>query len=136
MNSISKCFLIDNDEEDQEIFHMALMEADAGLACVFADNGANGLTLLKNDPSFIPSVIFIDMNMPIMDGRQCLEEIKKLPHLKDVPVYIYSTTADPGTIREIKALGAADFIEKPASYKDLTALLSNLLGKQKPLPAD
>jgi len=78
MDSISKCFLIDNDEEDQEIFHMALMEADAGLTCVFADNGANGLTLLKNDPAFIPSVIFIDMNMPIMDGYEATSQILQL----------------------------------------------------------
>jgi CheY-like chemotaxis protein len=126
MGSTSCCFLIDNDEEDQEIFGMALQEANPSISCIFASNGTSALQKLQSDLSFIPSMIFIDMNMPLMDGRQCLSEIKKLPHLKEVPVYIYSTTADPATKNEVRLLGAVDFIEKPPSYKDLTALLQRL----------
>jgi DNA-binding NtrC family response regulator len=67
------------------------------------------------------------MNMPLMDGKKCLQEIKKIEYLKDVPVYMYSTTADPSSIAEVKSLGAIDFFEKPTSYYDFTSILSKLI---------
>ena len=65
------------------------------------------------------------MNMPRMDGIECLEQIKKMDHLKDVPVCMFSTSADPTLVGKTKALGAIDFIVKPA---DITAL-SEMLGQ-------
>jgi CheY-like chemotaxis protein len=120
-------FLIENDQEDQEIFSMALQEIAPAIACVFAENGVSALSHLKSNPSFVPSKIFIDMNMPLMNGKQCLEAIKKIDYLKEVPVYMYSTTADPISIAEVKSLGAVDFFEKPTSYFDFTVLLSKLI---------
>lgn len=127
------CFLIDNDEEDQEIFEMALSEIDPNIVCFFANNGVDALKKLNSDIFFIPSFIFIDMNMPLMNGTQCLEEIKKIHRLKHVPIYIYSTAADPQSIAKVKLLGAANFIIKPASIKGLTNLLSKLFQLQKSL---
>jgi CheY-like chemotaxis protein len=125
------CFLIDNDEEDQEIFSMALQQADPHIQCAFVNNGPGALHKLNADLSFIPSLIFIDMNMPLMNGTQCLEEIKKLPRLSKVPVYIYSTAADPLTVAQVKQMGATDFIVKPVSFKELTEILSRILHHHK-----
>jgi PleD family two-component response regulator len=124
------CLLIDNDEEDQEIFGMALKEADASIQCVFANGCHSALQKLKEDPSFIPSLIFIDMNMPLMNGTQCLQEIKRLDHLKESRIFIYSTDTDPAAIAEIKELGAHDFIVKPPSFSGLVEVLSQLLQTQ------
>jgi CheY-like chemotaxis protein len=71
------------------------------------------------------------MNMPLMNGTQCLEEIKKLPRLSKVPVYIYSTAADPLTVAQVKQMGATDFIVKPVSFKELTEILSRILHHHK-----
>lgn len=106
---------------------MALKEADPTVHCVVANNGPAALEKFAAAPSFIPSVIFVDMNMPLMSGARCLEEIKRLPHLKQVPVYMYSTAADPLAVAQVKALGARDFIVKPASFKELTEILSRIL---------
>ena len=73
----------------------------------------------------VPDCIFIDMNMPRMNGIECLEQIKKMDHLKDVPVCMFSTSADPTLVAKTKALGAVDFIVKPA---DIT-VLSEMLGQ-------
>lgn len=126
-----KCFLIDNDEEDHEIFRMAMEEVDPDILCYFADNGISAINKLKNEEAFKPSCIFIDMNMPLMNGNECLQEIKKIERLHEVPVYIYSTAADPVTIAKAKQSGAADIIIKPASFKGLTELLSTLFKPQK-----
>ena len=124
------CFLIDNDADDQEIFCLALKEIDESIVCTIADNGVKALEIINADPSFIPSFIFMDLNMPLMNGKQCLEELRKIERISSVPIYIYSTAADPRSIEEVKQSGATDFIVKPASFKGLTELLATLLQKQ------
>lgn len=125
------CFLVDNDEEDQEIFSMALKDADPAIHCVFANDCPDALKKLATHTSFIPSLIFIDMNMPFMDGMQCLQEIKNLQHLKTAPVYMYSTSGDAAVIARVKKAGANDFIVKPPSIKKLTEILSQILHHHK-----
>ncbi len=120
------CLLIDNDEDDQEIFILALQEIDTGIVCKTLTSGRTALDVLAPERNYIPTHIFIDMNMPLMDGRECLQAIKKMEHLAHVPVYMYSTAANPSTIAEVMALGATDFIVKPASFKTLTERLSAL----------
>jgi CheY-like chemotaxis protein len=125
-NEIS-CFLIDNDIDDQEVFDMALKEANNHVHCIVSNSGSDAVKKLSSDPDFIPSFIFIDLYMPLMDGKECLQEIRKMPHLDHVPIYMYSTFADDNTIRELKRTGATDYIKKPNAYKALVDLLSNIL---------
>ena len=120
-----RCFLIDDDLDDQEIFLIAMQQFDTSIQCDFANDGAQAIGQLKADEANVPGCIFIDLNMPRMNGIECLEQIKELPHLKDVPVCMFSTSADPVSIAKTKALGAVDFIIKPA---DITAL-SEMLGQ-------
>jgi iron complex outermembrane recepter protein len=120
-------FLIDDDTDDQEIFSLALERTGKVADCIFANDGLEALELIRSDNSLIPDFIFIDLNMPRMNGQQCLSEIKKIDRLKDVPVYMYSTASDPHSIEENKKLGATDFIVKPSDVNALTSLLRNIL---------
>jgi CheY-like chemotaxis protein len=121
------CLLIDNDVDDQEIFSMALGEIDSTISCLMADDGLSAIEKLTTNPGYTLSYIFIDMNMPLMDGKQCLQEIRKIPAYAQVPIYIYSTAANPTLVAEAKALGATDFIMKPAGFRELVELLANLV---------
>ena len=127
MSSQVNCFLIDNDVDDQEIFCLALQEIDPGITCTIADNGVKALEVINSHSSYIPTFIFMDLNMPLMNGKQCLEELRKIDRISKVPIYIYSTAADPRSIADVKQSGATDFIVKPASFKELTELLATLL---------
>src|SRR5687768_8424636 len=121
----AKRFFIDDDLDDQEIFLMALQQFDDNIECEFANDGAKAIEQLKASKGKIPDCIFIDMNMPRMNGIECLEQIKKIDHLKDVPACMFSTSADPTLVARTKALGAIDFIVKPA---DIT-VLSEMIGQ-------
>ncbi len=123
------CFLIENDEDDREIFTLALEEVDSSISSIYAENGVKALEMLHNNPDLQPYFIFIDMNMPLMNGVQCLQEIKKIDRLANVPVYIYSTVADPKYVAEVKKLGAVDFVLNPSRYKGLIDILTNLLNE-------
>src|SRR5262245_44436112 len=122
-------FLIDDDNDDQEIFSYAMEQTDKNVSCVFADDGIRALEKLRSDASFVPDIIFIDMNMPRMNGQQCLSAIKKIDRLKQVPVYMYSTSAEPSLVAANLELGAEEFLVKPSSISDLTALFRRILQK-------
>jgi CheY-like chemotaxis protein len=122
-----KCFLIDDDLDDQEIFLMALQEIDENISCHFANNGIEGLEKLNQDHSYIPDYIFLDINMPKMNGMECLPEIKKLNHLQGVKIIMYSTSADKRMMHESRTLGANDFLVKPPGMQLLIENLSKIL---------
>ena len=123
-------FFIDDDVDDQEIFGMAVSEVDASISCVFASDGIEALDKLWG-MEILPDCIFIDLNMPRMNGKECLEEIRKLDHLKDIPVYIYSTSVDPRLVDECKELGAKQFIVKPPGLHLLTEILRQITQSNK-----
>ena len=77
-----KNFLIgDDDPDDQELFLEALKEIDEDFVCVTAFDGQEVLDKLENS-LFVPDMIFLDLNMPKMNGHECLKEIKKNSLLK------------------------------------------------------
>jgi CheY-like chemotaxis protein len=72
----------------------------------------------------LPDYIFLDVNMPVKDGKQSLVELKKDERLRDIPVIICSTTADKKEIDELYDLGASSFIHKPNNFTDLCSTLN------------
>jgi CheY-like chemotaxis protein len=84
------CFLVDDDVDDLEIFTLAVEDLRINVNCVTAADGIDALEKLRNDEAFVPDFIFLDLNMPRMNGKQCLLEIKKIERLSSTPVIIYS----------------------------------------------
>lgn len=126
MNTTKKILLIDDDTDDQEFFLEAAHEVDSDIECSFASSCEEALDLLKSK-SFSPTHIFLDLNMPKLDGKKCLAEIKKIAHLKNTPVIIYSTSSLKRDIEETRALGAIHFLTKPSAFQELCAAISNIL---------
>jgi CheY-like chemotaxis protein len=116
--------IVDDDAEDLELFCQAVAEIDPSISCLEAYNGLEALKLLKRE-SMLPDYIFLDINMPLMNGRRCLEEIKKNETYRHIPVVIYSTTRDPKQIKEYKDMGA-DFLSKPNSFEELLVALRGI----------
>jgi len=137
MDQLQKsCLLIDDDMDDQEIFALALDQLDNTFRCMTASNGLEALIYLKDKATTPPDYIFLDLNMPRMNGLECLKEIKKLRHLSPIPVTIYSTSSSKTDIAEARKYGAAAFITKPFSLIELTDTLRNFFhAQQEALPA-
>ena len=119
-------FLIDDDIDDQEFFTEALKDVDPNIKCQVASSCDEGLELLNNSP-VIPDYIFLDLNMPKVDGKKCLLELKKNARVKDIPVIIYSTSSLKKDIDETKAMGAVYFLTKPAAFRELCDAIENVL---------
>ena len=121
-----KILLVDDDEDDQEIFFTALQKVAPAVVCEMLNSACSALERLKNG-QVSPDIIFLDLNMPIMNGQQFLAEIKKDAGLKDIPVVVISTSSHPQTIQLAKDTGAKDFITKPDKFDDLVKILVSLL---------
>lgn len=119
------CFLIDDDQDDQEIFEMALQNLEQPVTCVTVNDCGEALKKLEEEKKFLPDYIFLDLNMPRMNGKQCLKEIKKQAHLKHIPVVMYSTSLTQRDIAETRSFGAATYIVKPNTLRDLTRTLKH-----------
>ena len=119
-------FLIDDDIDDQEFFVEAVKEVNPNIECHLASSCDEGLELL-NKSSVLPDYIFLDLNMPKVDGKKCLLELKKNARVKDIPVIIYSTSSLKKDIDETKAMGAVHFLTKPAAFRELCEAIENVL---------
>jgi DNA-binding response OmpR family regulator len=121
------CFLIDDDDDDQEIFTLALSNIDQSISCITANDGIEALQKLHQENNFTPDFIFLDLNMVRMNGLECLVEIKKIQRLQNTPIIIYSTSSEQKDISATQLLGAADYIVKPPSMTQLEKRLEQVL---------
>jgi len=119
--------IADDDPDDIEMFVEALQELDNHIYCLSAGNGHEALQLLNVVNAPKPDIIFLDLNMPKLNGKQCLIKLKQQDRFADIPVIIFTTSKLDDDNEEMRRLGAVDFITKPSKYGDLVHLLSNLL---------
>ncbi|NLR82645.1 response regulator [Chitinophaga eiseniae] len=120
--------LIDDDIDDRMIFGEVLKELAPDINYHEAINGEDALMKLSRD--FTPDLIFLDLNMPRINGKQFLAEIRQLDHLKHIPVIIYTTSSHDSDKKETRQLGASYFLTKPNSLHELTHTLSRILQQQ------
>lgn len=119
--------LIDDDEDDREIFLSVVESIAPTVLCAIATNGQDAISKLTNS-DWLPQIIFLDLNMPLMDGKQFLREVKKSDVLKTIPVVVLSTSSDKETIIQTQNLGAEKFITKPDRYSDWEERLKDFFG--------
>ena len=120
------CFLVDDDLDDHEIFQIALENLDVNIELRTAFDGRDALDRLEKDVLFLPDYIFLDLNMPRLNGLQCLHELKKTERLKNIPVIIYTTSSEERHKSQAIDLGAQEFITKPANVDELSQKLSSI----------
>ena len=123
-------FYADDDVEDCDLFTEALQQIDSEVKCITAKDGKEALDFLKLTYD-LPDYIFLDINMPRIDGKACLREIKKDPRLTQIPVIMYSTTSDTNEIQQYYKLGAHDFLIKPANFHILCECLESIFNLSK-----
>ncbi len=107
----------------------AVSEVNESIECFSSTSGEEALKQLERGQVVMPDLIFLDLNMPKLNGKQVLREIKNKDSLKDIPVIMYSTSFAPRDIDEITDLGAAHHLLKPARFEELCRSLEKILSK-------
>lgn len=114
--------LADDDKDDAEMFCEALADIDESIICHCAENGDQALKMLKNQDR-IPEVVFLDLNMPIMNGWECLKQLKLDDRYKEIPVIMISTSSYKNDMDAAESLGAICYFVKPNNFSDLKQVL-------------
>jgi len=122
-------FLIDDDQDDREIFQESLLSLKTAVRYEEARHGQEALEKLKKEDFQKPDLIFLDFNMPVMDGREFLKRIKQDTDLKEIPVIIYSTSSNKEDKMFAAEHDAAQFITKPYSIAAIREELDKVIAK-------
>ncbi|MEJ0031578.1 MAG: response regulator [Bacteroidota bacterium] len=123
INSGITFLLADDDADDKTLFCEALAEINPDIVCHTASDGKEALAILSERQINKPNIIFLDINMPIMDGWQCLGKIKEHNDHRDIPVIMYSTSSYQRDIELALENGAFCFFTKPSDYRELRNIL-------------
>lgn len=119
--------LADDDPDDREFFEDAIAEVNPQMKLSLVKDGAELMKFLTAAEGNLPDVIFLDLNMPGKNGKECLSEIRESQQLRNIPVVIYSTTGSHHDIDETFKMGANLFMRKPTSFRDLVQLARKVI---------
>lgn len=122
------CYLIDDDDDDRDFFAIALAEVDRTVLLKTAESAEKALQTLEAR-EVIPDIIFLDINMPRIDGWECLRLMRKLPSLKETPVIIYSTSDSGFMVPENPEHNG--FLTKQARISELVKKLREIFSKTR-----
>ena len=106
-------FLVEDDEDDQQFFVDAVKEIDNSICVNLAFNGADAINKLDN-MLMLPDIIFMDINMPKMNGLDCLDNLKKTIRLKNIPVVILTSSGSAEDSAYAIKHKASYFFTKPS----------------------
>lgn len=124
--------MADDDKDDQLLTQEALQESRVQNTLILVNDGVELLDYLRGEGQFRdqdllwPGLILLDLNMPRMDGREALKEIKADPELRRIPVVILTTFKTEADMLKGYDLGAASYLTKPVTFEGLVDLMKAL----------
>lgn len=124
MKKLKSILLVEDDEDDQFFFIEAMSKIENATLYGVANNGKEALDYLENSPT-LPDIIFMDINMQIMNGIECLTNIMKNPMICNIPVVMLTTSSAQKELTH--TLGARAFIKKPWDGKVLYTHIEQMI---------
>ncbi|HEX3834413.1 MAG TPA: response regulator [Solirubrobacteraceae bacterium] len=121
--------LADDDEEDRELARDALQDSRLANEMKFVVDGQDLLDYLRHEGRWTeeesprPGIILLDLNMPKMDGREALAEIKGDDSLRRIPIVVLTTSKDEADVLSTYDLGVSSFITKPVTFGGLVDVM-------------
>jgi len=116
--------LVEDNPDDVELTRIAFQEAKIGNLLRVVGDGAEALDYLfargrhaGRDPSVLPSLVLLDLNLPKVDGREVLQAIRGNDATRALPVVVLTTSAEPFDIDATYALGVNSYIRKPVDFE-------------------
>ncbi|WP_028102741.1 response regulator [Pseudoduganella violaceinigra] len=127
MNNTSKpILLVEDDQVDVMTILRALKEVHVGNRVVAMENGEAALEYLREPGSEPPCIILLDLNMPIMNGIEFLQNIKQDPLLRRIPVIVLTTSEEQQDKMRSFDLGVAGYMTKPVDYRQFVEVVRSI----------
>lgn len=127
MKDNSLIVMIDDDQDDHEIFKMALYDVAGTYDCLFFFNCESAIAHFAKTGVEAPSFVFVDLSLPRIGGQECLVELQKLHEFDHPCIIVYSTLIPDEWHEKLKAVGVDRFMEKSGSMQVLVEQLQQVL---------
>ena len=128
MGTVEKIMLIDDDADEYLLFKEAVNQISKNVEVYYASGVVDAFTMLESIKGNLPDLIFLDINMPMHNGRDCLKALRQSKRFSHIPVVMYTVKDLLNDEKaELRELGASFFLQKP-ELKDLILILTFLLG--------
>lgn len=122
--------LVDDDQDDIDLFQLAFSKVKVKSSVSFLKNGLEAIEYFQNPENEIPSILFLDLNMPLMGGKEVLYKLRADERFRNLPIAIYSTSNSEGDIEDTLSLGANIYIVKPYNFTKLVEIIEKVLKVQ------
>lgn len=130
MDTIKTILLVEDSPGDVRLTRQAFREADGALRFHVAADGVEALSFLRRRGRHYyaprPDLILLDLNLPRMDGRQVLAEIKRDDELKAIPTVILTTSGTEGDVEAVYQLRANCYLTKPVEFDAFEDLVKSI----------
>jgi CheY-like chemotaxis protein len=123
----NKILLIDDDADDRLLFCEAMELVAPEVYCYTASSGKEALTKLNNQELETPDIVFLDINLPVMNGWQFLSLFEQHEGYRNIPVIVYSTSSHIQEIVKAQEMGALCFFTKPHDFNQLKNSLHSVV---------
>jgi len=128
--TLVRILLMEDDPGDVELVREALRDAKMALSIDHVWNGEEGMRYLRREGEFSqakrPDIVLLDLNMPLKDGREVLEEIKNDKGLRTIPVVVLTTSDAEPDILTSYDLGANCYLQKPLGLSDFLLVVKSV----------
>ena len=122
--SNKEILLVEDNPDDVELTRIAFAEAKIANELIVMGDGAQALDYLfargaysDRDPTDLPSIVLLDLNLPKVDGREVLQAIRASEATRSLPVVVLTTSAEPFDVEASYALGVNSYIQKPVNFE-------------------
>jgi response regulator RpfG family c-di-GMP phosphodiesterase len=122
-DQVQNVVIAEDDNEDFELFSEVLSNLASEILLRRAENGEVLMKLLHEE---VPDMLFIDVVMPCLDGKECLQEIRSHKKFDNLPIIVYSSMRDTETVEFCYRKGTNLFVLKPHSYKELVDVIEKI----------
>ncbi len=126
-NQTYHIFLADDDEDYRQFFMDAFTELPHAVKVTIFGNGVELMNGLLKSDNKLPHMIFLDLFMPLMNGEECLNDIRDEPKFSEIPIVIYSTALDIETAELLRRKVANLYLCKPSSFGQLKTALTQCI---------
>ncbi len=132
MNKIFRIIVADDDIDDQDLIRRSFSDSKVQVEVNSVYNGLQLMDYLLRKEAYrnitdpLPDLVMLDLNMPLMDGFDVLQQIKKHPALINIPVYVLTTSRNPEHRKKALDLGATGFYSKGASSKEIRRIVQEV----------
>ena len=121
---VKHILIAEDDADDIDFFKEAVKDNCPAIELTVAEDGKKLLSVL--DKITTPDVIVLDLNMPYINGKECLKEIRKKDRYQKVPIVVYSTSSNQYDVEYCLSNGANHYVVKPGTYSAISKLVHQL----------